>query len=231
MLKNKKVIIAAGLVIVLIGVISKFYSENEKRAQAIADCKAQVTDIASKYNLKDVNASVESAGSSDGYAIYSLTVTSKGIKDLPSKDAYDCVHALQLTEVDLEDTITLTNIISDNDKYEIEYDTTNLVKNDEVIYTFVSDEIKQRRANLSDTLPYEGMLEEDIAYTKLGEPTIAEKCVDFDSLKDSHKITTYRWLDSNGDLIALAYVFYYDFKNKRSVDGYISDFSYYGDEK
>jgi hypothetical protein len=229
--KNKKVIIAIVILLILIVVVGKFYLDNKQRERAFADCKAQVTDIASKYNLKDVNASVEREGASDGYDWYYLSINCKGIKDLSNEDAYDCVHALQLTEVDLADSITSTNIISDNDSYEIEIDSTNLAKNNEVIYTFVSDEIKQRRVNLKDKLPYEGMLEEDIAYTKLGEPTEAEKCLDFDSLKDSHKITTYRWLDSNGDLIAIAYVFYYDFKNKRSVDGYISDFSYYGGDK
>lgn len=71
-------------------------------------------------------------------------------------------------------------------------------------------------------VPYEGMLESDINSTKLGRATEVKKCRDFYKLKESHRYTEYVWKQNNKTIFK-ATVWYWDYKNKRAVSGYVYD--------
>lgn len=81
------------------------------------------------------------------------------------------------------------------------------------------------------SLPYEGMSESMIGNTSLGKPTVTEKCRDFYKLRASHRYTTYKWYKNGvqdlAHLQASATVWYWDYKNKKEVDGYIHSVTIY----
>ena len=82
-------------------------------------------------------------------------------------------------------------------------------------------------------VPYVGMKENQINNTMLGRATEIEKCRDFDHLKASHKVKTYRWYKNNiksqKNVIAIATIFYWDYKNKKEVPGYIYSIDFYNE--
>lgn len=70
--------------------------------------------------------------------------------------------------------------------------------------------------------PYEGMLESDINRTELGAATEVEECRDFYKLQARARYKKYTW-KKNGVTIFKATVRYWDYKNKMSTRGYVSD--------
>lgn len=84
-------------------------------------------------------------------------------------------------------------------------------------------------------LPCKGMRETALAHTSLGAPTEIEICPDFDKLRAHRKNKTYRWYKNGiktiglNDLLAVADISYYDFKEDKEVPGYVSSIHFYGE--
>ena len=80
---------------------------------------------------------------------------------------------------------------------------------------------------LSDILPYEGLEEKFIDKTILGPPNEIEKCLDFYKKRRSAQSVKYTWYDPSGYPRAIATVSYWDYKEEKSIPGYISSISFY----
>lgn len=73
--------------------------------------------------------------------------------------------------------------------------------------------------------PYKGMPESEINSTQLGSYTTKEQCTDFYHLKPRRRWVEYRWFQSgiqdSEHLKCVAQISYWDYKEKRQVDGYV----------
>lgn len=222
-MKNKKGIVIIGIMIVFIAIFSiNGWQKSVKKEEAFDKCKQDAKGICEEQGVLDVDIKISYSQKYEEYDVYMLTVNGT-FEDIPLGNIYKLVKSVDSLMIDYDDTLLLTTVNLNNKVYAL--DTLNekeLTCDDVVVYTYVSETEKSMKETLKDKLPYEGLKEEYIGYTKLGEPE-KDFCRDYTKLQERARYITYTWRDGNGNKIAEATVRHWDFETKKYVEGYISD--------
>lgn len=220
-MKNKIVVI--GIIILVIAIFSiNGWQKSVKKEEAFEKCKQEAMSICEEQGVSDIDIKISYSQKYEEYDVYMLTVNGT-FADIPLANIYHLVKSVDSLMIDYDATLLLTNVKLNNKVYELDIlNDKELMCNDVVVYTYVSETEKSMKETLKDKLPYEGLAEEYISYTKLGEPE-KEYCRDYTKLQERARYITYTWRDDNGNKVAEATVRHWDFKTKSHVEGYISD--------
>lgn len=169
-----------------------------KKAEKIANNQdIYCSDIEAKYDSKwDIK--------------YTLSISYPNFEEMSARSQFEVVSKLYSMKVN--------NIIYrlriNSDVYSIDNNILSKCGEEYVIrdnkenkYRFKSDIIaEEKREKYKNTIPYEGMLEEDICYTSWGEADYIRKSRDFDHMVYSHRVTTYQWDVIDGDYVTSKFV-------------------------
>ena len=224
---SKKILISIFIIIaIIIGCISFFsFKKEQELKQAINACTSQANQLCTEYNFENASIKINL------YADEAYLLTIDGIlanEDL--NNIYNFVTKIEQLRINYEDYFLLTQITINGDRYGIDYNNRNkLERNHLVVYIYRTEEELERLEDLKNQLPYEGMSEDDINNTMLGTPDEKEYGFGYNEVSASHKWVQYIWRDDNGELQAKATVRYWDFKNRKQVEGYVSDVFYWGE--
>lgn len=207
----------------------------KQNSLAISNCVNEAVDIGKMFGLTDCFVNMKYEFKYDDYNFYQLDFTSKNLKSLSNEDKFKCVTKLDNLFIDIDNIIVRSYVSDGNNEYSVEFDTlhkTGTLKiNNIPIYTYIPEKVEDNRRIMSEYLPYEGMQEAYLEYTKLGKADEVEECIDFYKKVPRARSKTYRWYDDNENLEAIALVWYYDYADKREVDGYVHSITFYGNYK
>ena len=204
------VIIALIAMIAIIEVVEGADRRGEMRA-----LESNAVTLFENAGMEDVNAAVTGPYNYEGYKVYTLVVTAAGAEKVGTSRIYTLIKKVDNYDVTFEKSILMTRYVFDGEEYFVSsYDGT-MYRGVEEIYS------SDRSSSTISGYPYEGMSEDLIHNTSLGKADKVEPCKDFGALRSERRYKTYKWYDSNENLVATAKTSYY--KNGRTVDGYVSN--------
>ena len=132
---------------------------------------------------------------------------------------YNLVSSIDRLMIDYDDTLLLSHIQINGNTYELDVLNDKILTcNDKEVYTYVSEEDKEKQKRYADDYPFVGMREEYLRCTILGEPDSVEKCRDFDKLQARAKSKEYKWEETDEHRWWKATVFYTDNKTGKVTD-------------
>ena len=215
---SKKKIIIIVCVLILGSLIS--FLDHKHRQKVYRLCKDAVTEICEEYDIQNLEifTAFDRYWDFDYYTIY----VKGNLYSLKHSEIYSYVRELEEIEVDAFRTEIGARIILNGDVYSTRgRNNCDLVCNNDVVYTHLTEVEKVRRSYLKDGLPYEGMAEKDISLTKLGEPDEIEYSHDYEKRMEKARHITYIWYNSEGQTIAKASVKRWNAQKREVCPGYV----------
>ena len=184
--------------IVLVIVLLSVYNREAKKKKAFDSCINTAKQMCIDNNITVNDISIQYFQQYKEYDVYTLYVDGRS-SGASMLDLYNLVRRIDNLMVDYKNTLLLSNIIVNGNKYEL--DALNdkvLTCDDKEVYTFVSEEDKKMKDVLKSKYPYEGLLEEYIGGTILGEPDEKEYSRDYSKMQERARWIIYTWYDSKG---------------------------------
>ena len=214
---------------VLIIVLFFVYSREAKKKEAFDSCISTAKQICLDNNITVNDISIKYSKQYKEYNVYTLYVDGRSSK-ASMLDLYNLVRRIDNLIVDYEDTLLLSNIIVNGNKYELDVLNDKILTcDDKEVYTFVSEEDKKMKDVLKSKYPYEGLLEKYIGDTILGEPDKKEYSRDYSKKQERARWITYTWYDSKDVKKCEVRVSAWDAKNKKRVEPYVKYVDFWGD--
>ena len=164
------------------------------------------TRLAEK-GITDATVTFEKTTHYSGSTFYYFMIDSDQFRSLPNAEkvrVYDYVDV----------SYVIPEFYSNGDEYSIStYDgTATILKNLRKIYDAPTDrrqeQLDKAKEKDGNKMPFEGLEEEYISCTKLGEPSSVELSQDFYAMKYIRRTKAYLWHDAEGNLICKATVYY-----------------------
>lgn len=218
-MSNKRKYICLGIIVLFLAVIIlKVYSKEAKKKEAFNSCIDRAKQICTDNNVDINDISIKYSQKYKEYDVYMICIDSSA-SNASMLDLYNMVKRIESLTIDDDDTLLLSSIRVDGNQYEL--DTLNekvLTCNDREVYTYVSEEDKEKQKRYVDVYPFVGMREEYLRYTILGEPDSVEKCSDFDKLVPRAKSKEYEWEATDNHGWWKVTVFYTDNKTGKVTD-------------
>lgn len=223
-MNHKGKIILLGIVgLIFVICILNAFNNQKKKKEAFEECKNTAEQICIENNIDVIDISIQYSQKYEEYDVYMLYVEGS-FSNVDLSNVYNLVKRIDVLMIDYDSTLLLTQIKLNDSIYELDILNDKILTcDDKEVYTYVSEKDKSMKETLKSKLPYEGLAEEYIGYTKLGEPDEKEYSANYTGMIERARHIDYIWHDSNGTKIAEATVRHWDFKTKSVVDGYVSD--------
>ena len=219
-MSNKRKYIWLGTVILLAVIILIFnaYSKEAKRKEAFNNCIDTAKQICADNNVDINDISIQYSQQYDGYDVYTIYVDGKS-STASMLDLYNLVKSIDNLMIDYDDTLLLSHIKINGNTYGLDVLNEKILTcNNKDIYTYVSEEDKEKQNRYANKYPFVGMREEYLRYTILGEPDSIEKCRDFNSLVPRARSKEYEWETTDNHGWWKVTVFYTDNKTGKVTD-------------
>lgn len=216
--KRKYIWLGTTILLVLIIIIFTTYSKEKKRKEAFNNCIDTAKQICLDNNVDINDISINYSQQYKEYDVYTIYVDGN-ISNASMRDLYNLVIEIDDLMIDYDDTLLLSYIKINDKQYELDLLNKNvLICNDKEVYTYVSEEEKEKQKRYADVYPFVGMREEYLRYTILGEPDSVEKCNDFDKLVPRAQSKEYEWEATDNHGWWKVTVFYTDNKTGKVTD-------------
>lgn len=183
--------VAVILVIVSIIVVCKASEKNKIRFEI-------ENYLSSEFGLEDIEIKFTEPYSDVweyGVVVYSSNLDTLSYEKMTRIEYYLTSH----TKLDSGDVV-INCYICGEDTYKIY--TTSVYKNGSCVYEYKAP---PSSSVTSAEVPYYGMSADDVGKTKLGRPDKTEYCKDYSALRPERRSITFKWYDSKGKLMFLAY--------------------------
>ena len=231
-LKKALLVIVILFICIIIGLLARIRCNAQTVEQTVTQASDEYNIAATATEINHTTRMFQSAWIDQTYTV-NVTVQD----EISKEEIYQFLNEVEATEKTLSRWPSKVRVDAkiqlDSKEYTIDPDEQDkLLENGKKTYTYRSryeieeekkaKEEREERCKVSEAdYPYNGMKEEYIGSTKLGYPTETEKCLNYEVKKASRRFKTYRWYNSQGELLAVGY----------AKEGYVYGFSYYGNEK
>ena len=216
--KRKHLIFAVVGVVVLTIVALFIYNKEAKKKEAFNNCIDTAKQICADNNVEVNDISIRYSQQYDEYDVYTIYVDGS-TSNASMLNLYNLVSSIDRLMIDYDDTLLLSHIQINGNTYELDVLNDKILTcNDKDIFTYVSEEDKEKQKRYANEYPFVGMREEYLRYTILGEPDSVEKCRDFDKLVPRAQSKEYEWEATDKHGWWKVTVFYTDNKTGKVTD-------------
>lgn len=213
--KIKYVSIIILAVIITAGLVATVFICSRGKSTELRELEAKAAALCEEAGLEDVNAKVTGPTAFSEYKCYTLTVTGNGTEKIGYPKLIELMNTVDDYEVSFKGSVLQSRFIVDGARFKYFSFCGYLFRDEEKVYPTDSN----TSLTFVNGYPYEGMSEDLINATDLGEADEVVYCKDFSALRADRRYKTYNWYNSNGRKKATATVYY------KNGEGYVSSFS------